>query len=205
MPSKITNLAIGEYYHVYNRGVDKRIIFETQADYVRFYNSLKFFNVCEPVQNLRLGQSKSLNKSKPLVEVHAYNLLPNHFHLLLKQVATNGISEFMKRVTGGYTGYFNEKYQRSGSLFQGTFKRKHIGNDESYRYLLCYVNENALVHKIIRKDETFFSSRQHYKSDTQSPIVTQLIDDYDSKSAEILAIQIYKKRNADKDKLIIET
>jgi len=161
----------GEYYHVYNRGVDKREIFGNTNDYFRFLKSLKEFNQIEPVVSLYIKDRvtdvavrplQKLQKNK-LVEIIAYCLNPNHYHLILKQIKEGGISEFMKRLNGGYTGYFNFKNKRSGSLFQGKFKAIHIDTNEYLLYLSAYVNANHKIHfKNSRK--WIFSSMTEYLS-----------------------------------------
>jgi putative transposase len=136
----------GEIYHIFNRGVDKRNIFSDQKDLDRFFQSMVVFNSVEPVGSL-YEQSFLLEKekSKPLVKFIAYNLLPNHFHFILEQVVEGGISEFMKRLLGGYSWYFNKKNKRSGSLFQGTFKSKHIDSNEYLLHVSVYVNLNDKI------------------------------------------------------------
>ncbi len=142
-----------EYYHIYNRGTDKRNIFTKKIDQMRFLKSMVAFNTVKPVGSLyNMDRSKDTlfnraSKSEKLVDVIAYCLNMNHYHLILKQVADNGISEFMKRLGGGYTYYFNEKYKRSGSLFQGKYKHKHIHDDIYLKHLSVYVNLNYKVHK----------------------------------------------------------
>ncbi|KKR20019.1 MAG: hypothetical protein UT50_C0023G0001 [Candidatus Moranbacteria bacterium GW2011_GWA2_39_41] len=123
----------GEYYHVFNRGVEKRDIFLDKYDYSRFLKSIKEFNQIEPVISLYIKSKTNSVGVKPLqndalVEIVAYNLLPNHFHFILKQLRDGGVSEFMKRMGGGYTGYFNHRYRRSGSLFQGRFKAVYVNS-----------------------------------------------------------------------------
>ncbi len=149
-------LVEGEIYHVFNRGVEKRDIFSDDWDYRRFFDSLEQFNTEEPVE-LRhitsLKNQKSLNFSqitppkiarKELVSILAYTLLPNHFHLLLRQENTNGITEFMRKVCTGYTMYFNQKTERVGPLFQGRFKSVHIGKESQFLYIPHYVHLNVL-------------------------------------------------------------
>lgn len=144
-------ISIGEYYHVYNRGVDKRSITKDKDDMERFVQSLEFFNVKEPVRSLReiISNKDNVNiKNEPLAEIVCYCLNPNHFHILLKEINEGGISELMKRVSGGYTWYFNNKYKRSGSLFQGRFKSIHIKTNEQLLHTSVYINLNWKVHKI---------------------------------------------------------
>jgi putative transposase len=144
-------LVKGEIYHIFNRGVDKRKIFSDQKDLNRFFQSMLVFNHTEPIGSL-FEQSFQKDKiKKPLVKFVAYNLLPNHFHFILEQVSEGGISEFMKRLLGGYTWYFNNRHKRSGSLFQGTFKSKHIDSNEYLLHVSVYVNLND---KILLGDKT---------------------------------------------------
>ena len=135
-------LATGEIYHIFNRGVDKRIVFSDLKDLDRFFQSMLAFNNVEPIGSLFEQSFQKDKMKKPLVSFIAYNLLPNHFHFLLEQVSEGGISEFMKRLLGGYTWYFNKKYKRSGSLFQGTFKSKYIDSNEYLLHASVYVNLN---------------------------------------------------------------
>jgi len=138
-------LANGETYHIYNRGVDKRKIFSDQKDLNRFFQSMIVFNCIEPVGSLHEQSFQKDKIKKPLVKFIVYNLLPNHLHFVLEQVAEGGISEFMKRLLGGYTWYFNKKNKRSGSLFQGTFKSKYIDSDGYLLHVSVYVNLNDKI------------------------------------------------------------
>src|SRR3989344_5909488 len=106
-----------EYYHIYNRGVDKRSIFEDLTDLNRFVQSIKEFNSVEPIGSIFENSfGKKKKNSKKLVEIICYCLNPNHFHFILRPMVEDGISEFMKRI-GGYTWYFNNRHKRSGALF----------------------------------------------------------------------------------------
>ena len=135
-------LVEGEIYHIFNRGVDKRKIFSDKKDLERFFQSMMIFNSKVPVGSIHENRFQKEKKKEPLVNFVAYNLLPNHFHFILEQVSEGGISEFMKRLQGGYTWYFNKKYKRSGSLLQGTFKSKHVDSNEYLLYVSAYVNLN---------------------------------------------------------------
>lgn len=164
-----TPLNNGECYHLYNRGTDKRDIFLDDSDYFRFLKSLKEFNQTDPVISLYIADqlkrrsavgTGSLQKGEKLIEILAFNLIKNHFHLIVKQLRDGGISEFMKRVGTGYTSYFNYKNERSGVLFQGKFKAAHIDSSEKLVYLSAYVNGNHLVHGI--RNGGKFSSLAEY-------------------------------------------
>lgn len=151
MPTR-ERIAPGEYYHVYNRGVDKRLIIKDKEDSDRFIQSLEFFNSKKPIKSLRdfvfENGDKNIRPSDPLVEIICYDLNPNHYHFLLKEIYEGGISEFMKRLGGGYTWYFNNRHKRSGALFQGTFKSVHVKSNEQLLHTSVYINLNWKVHKI---------------------------------------------------------
>lgn len=140
---------VGQYYHIYNRGSDKRDIILDEEDLKRFFLSLLEFNTIEPIQSIfQQHLKKKLNFSspttkKPLVDIIAYCINSNHFHLILSPLVDNGIEKFMQRI-GGYTRYFNEKYDRSGVLFQGKFKSKQVENDRYLIQLSAYINFNNL-------------------------------------------------------------
>lgn len=137
-----------ELYHVYNRGTDKRNIFTSVSDYERFLTLLYVSNGSIPV-HLQL-QGSTLNKvvdidlGKKLVSIGAYCLMPNHFHIILSGIEINGISHFMQKLTTGYTMYFNKRYERSGSLFQGRYKAVHVEKDNYLKYLMTYIHLNPI-------------------------------------------------------------
>lgn len=141
----IRKITIGEFYHVYNRGVERRVVFPTKEYYRRFIDALSLFNTTLPItiRDFHTG-IRSLNKGERLVDVGAFILLPTHFHLLLRPKIDNGLSLFMQKIGAGYTGYFNLKNNRNGVLFQGKYKVKHLNRDNYARYLLAYIPLNAL-------------------------------------------------------------
>lgn len=141
------------FYHIYNRGADKRKIFSNPNDTSRFLQCMDEFNTVDPTGSLFENSFvsddiKKKRKLKRLVNIIAFCLNPNHFHFILEQVAENGISSFIKRLGGGYAWYFNNRYKRSGTLFQGPFKAKLIDSNEYLLHLSAYVNLNFKVHGI---------------------------------------------------------
>jgi putative transposase len=142
------NLINGEYYHIYNRGVEKRNIFLDEADYFRLVLGMREFNDINPPCKLCRVQEKRGIKSEqdrePIVKFICYSLMPNHYHFLVQQVEDGGISKFMQKLGTGYTMYFNKRYKRNGVLFQGTFKIKHVPDDEYLLHLSRYIHLNAL-------------------------------------------------------------
>ena len=139
----------GEYYHVYNRGVDHRSITEDIFDSNRFVQCLDVFNDTELTGSLyALSFDPARKRGKKLVDIVAYCLNPNHFHLILKQRTKDAISKFIHRLAGGYSYYYNNKYHRSGSLWQGKFKAKHIAENSYLLHSVTYVNLNDKVHQL---------------------------------------------------------
>lgn len=139
-----------EWYHCYNRGVDKRKIFLNLRDYERFTLLLYVCNGTERthLSNLRDPSSKtilanpSFSRGEPIVEIGAYCLMPNHIHLILKEKSDGGIALFMQRLFTGYTMYFNKRHERTGALFSGTFKSKHLYDDRYLKRVISYVHLN---------------------------------------------------------------
>jgi putative transposase len=140
--------SVGEFYHIYNRGTEKRKVFLSKYDYERFITLLYLCNSINPVRiDMRrrsLDQVLDANRGEDLVDIGCYCLMPNHFHILLHEKTENGISRFMQKLTTAYTMYFNKKYDRSGNLFQGVFKAEHANKDEYLKYLFAYIHLNPI-------------------------------------------------------------
>jgi len=138
----------GEYYHVYNRGVDKRMIFTSASDYKRFLMLLYLANNQDEVRIGNILKSHnydevfSILRSEQLVVIGAYCLMPNHFHVLLTQKVEGGITRFMLKLQTGYSMFFNTRYERNGSLFQGPFRSNLVDNDRYLEYLFAYIHLN---------------------------------------------------------------
>jgi putative transposase len=138
------------FYHIYNRGVEKRDIFLDQNDYIRFIHNLYEFNDIYPAPeykrstNVGSGTSHINRKRERLIDVVCFSLMPNHFHLLLKQIKENGITIFMRKLGTGYSNAFNLKNDRVGPLFQGTFKATHVNNDVHFTHISRYIHLNPL-------------------------------------------------------------
>lgn len=140
-----------ELWHAMNRGTDKRTIFYDSQDYSRFVHNLYEMNDVERVLNSGrkrmsdlVGHSLQTRGPNQLVDIHAWCLMRNHFHILLSERAPNGISNFLMKVNVGYAKYFNEKYKRSGTLFQGRTKKVLIESDGHYLHILNYIHLNPL-------------------------------------------------------------
>lgn len=135
-----------EYFHIYNRGTDRRQIFYSPKDYQRFVESLYLFNSTERIV-LKMVPKKdrfSYDRVETIVDIGAYCLMPNHFHIMVRSKGEFGISNFMQKLQTSYSMYFNKKYQRDGSLFQGSFKAQHVKRDEYLKYLFSYIHLNPI-------------------------------------------------------------
>lgn len=139
---------INQQYHLYARGVDKRDIFLSEHDYLRF---MALLHICNDIKPGRLStitrknyNSITSSKTKPFVQIDQYCLMPNHFHILCTETTVNGISRLMQKVLSGYTVYFNKKYRREGALVSSTYKSKHINNDLYALYIKKYIFYNPL-------------------------------------------------------------
>ena len=146
----------GKIYHIYNRGVAKCQICREEGDFWRFLQGLCLFNDYNSVGNilwqlerdrgrLTLNVLKDYIKDekyerKPIVRIFAYCIMPNHYHLLVEELEEGGIVKFMQKFGTGYACYFNNKYDRVGSLFQGRFKAVLVENERQLLYLLVYIN-----------------------------------------------------------------
>ena len=142
------SFAPSEYYHLYNRGTEKRNIFIGKFDYQRFLTLLYIANgsiaVDLKLQGRTLYEIRDIDRGESLVNICGYVLMPNHFHLLVQQKEPHGISTFMRKLGTGYTMYFNARNERSGVLFQGKFKAKHIIDDVYLQYFLAYIHLNPI-------------------------------------------------------------
>lgn len=178
--------ANGEYYHVFNRGVEKRPVFLNKYEFLRALDSLFFYRFGDLA--LRYSKYLNLNKdkkaellkdlddSKLQVEIIAFCLMGNHFHLILKQLKENGIAKFMAKFTNSYTKYFNTKHQRVGPLFQGVFKAVYVGYDEQLLHLSRYIHLNPVLGFMVKAEELVsyqWSSYPEYIGQTASGMINK--------------------------------
>lgn len=142
MPSKntIKEYVTDSYYHVYNRGVEKRVIFLDEQDYAVFLGLLKKYLTGE--KDKTASNRHAFDNLASEVKLVAYCLMPNHFHMLLYQSSEQGISRLMRRLVTGYVMYFNDRYSRVGSLFQGVYKASYINADAYLDHISRYIHLN---------------------------------------------------------------
>ena len=140
------------YYHIYNRGVDKRTLFKNTQDYAVFLNYLKEYlsplpekhpqrQIAVNNKDYQINDYQCRNYCNSVILI-AYCLMINHFHLLIKQTAARNIELFMRSFATRYTSYFNKRYQRSGTLFEGPYKAVLIDSDEQLLHLSRYIHLN---------------------------------------------------------------
>ncbi|MEK7187042.1 MAG: transposase [Patescibacteria group bacterium] len=151
MTNRKVPFAPREYFHVYNRGNDKRQIFHDNSDYHHFLkllflaNSENGFVIRDISKNIY-----SIDRGKQLVHIGAYCAMPNHFHLLVTSLKERGLSRFMQKFSTGLSMYYNTKHKRTGTLFEGRFKAEHVDQDTYLKYLFSYIHLNPV--KLIQPD-----------------------------------------------------
>ncbi|MEO8638168.1 MAG: transposase [Candidatus Taylorbacteria bacterium] len=149
------DFSIGEFYHLYTRGTEKRKIFLDQKDYLRF---MVLLSLCNSKESIHLSDhwKKSptelfaLPKNEGLVDIGAYCLMPNHTHILVHERIEGGISSFAKKIFTSYSMYINKKYHRTGGLFESRFKAKHLNSNEYLKYQFAYIHLNPI--KLVQFD-----------------------------------------------------
>lgn len=180
-----TKFIEGEYYHIYNRGNSKQKIFLDEEDYSKFIkllyvcNSEKHLNFRDDIVSLKINYF-DFDRRETLVDICAYVLMPNHFHLYLnpnsqrkdlwKDKENKDIPNFMKKLGTAYSMYFNKKYKRSGGLFEGKFKSVHVSDNKQAKYLFSYIHLNPLKlidsewkQKTHLENKKFLDFLNHYK------------------------------------------
>lgn len=168
MPGRETPLVNDQIYHVLNRGISFQPTFSLKRDFDRAIEVIRYYqNKKVPLRYSKfvlLSYSErqriidELFKSKEfLVGIIAYCLMPNHFHLILKQLVENGISKFMANLSDSYVRYFNVKHKRKGPLFQGRFKAVRVETDEQLKHLSRYVHLNPYTSYVVKTIHELFS------------------------------------------------
>lgn len=189
MASRAIPLVTNEYYHVFNRGVARQPIFTSTDDYKQAQLTLDYYRFSDPP--IKLSRYKSLareekekliaslnEKHTKLVQIASYAFMPNHFHLLLRQVVDNGISTFVGQFSNSYTRYFNTKHSRIGPVLQGPFKSVLVESEEQLVHLSRYIHLNPYVSSIIKKGELSnyqWSSYRDYVEGSSNSVDIQLI------------------------------
>lgn len=166
MPYRTTPFVNDHIYHIYNRGSEKRVVFEDKYHYRRFLKTMAYYQLKGPkpkFSHFFKYQAFKTARAQRLVDILAYCLMPNHFHLLIKQKEEGGITEMMTKLILSYTKYFNTKHNRVGALFQGQFKAVLIESDEQLIHISRYIHLNPIVSLLVKDLDTFnYSSYGEY-------------------------------------------
>lgn len=174
-------IAPGEYYHVFNRGVNKQLIFHGHTDRTRFLFIVLYFQSPVILQNISRSVKSFVKHSvfnideeikqkiikDKFIEIVSFCLMPNHFHLIIKEVEENGIAKYMQRVLNSYTKYYNTKYSKSGHLFQGPYKAVHIKDNEQLLHLSSYIHRNP------RELKEWFNKESDYQWSSYQDFVNE--------------------------------
>lgn len=182
MPGRITPLVNNEIYHIFNRGIASQPTFIDKRDYQRAMDTIFYYqNVNLPVKysrflSLSLEERNDIleklrNQKEFLVEIIALCLMPNHFHLLIRQLIDNGISHFVSNFTNSYTRFFNTKRERTGPIFEGKFKSVRIETEEQLLHVSRYIHLNPYTAFILKKMEdlenySYSSFNEYVKNST---------------------------------------
>lgn len=222
MPSRnaIKEYEAGGYYHLYNRGVAKQIVFETDKDYKTFLSYLQFYLTAPPSPNLRglssqaqqihTPPSKQLKNYAGEITLLAYCLMPNHFHLLLRQNSDHGMDHFMRSLITKYVRYFNSHYNRVGHLFQDRYKAVRITSEAQFTYISKYIHRNPLdlsacedsPRRLI--DYTYSSYGNYLRLFQQNWVSTEDILSYFSKTNPRFTYQSFIEESSPDDVKFIE-
>lgn len=197
MPARYCPLVTEHFYHIYNRGVNQQPIFNDRRDYKRFAILLKFYNFTDyPLRfskflllsnDQRKEIWRRLEKSDTYTDLISYCLMPNHFHLLLKQNKDKGISKFMANLQNSYTKYINLKNDRVGHLLQGQFKTVKIDSEEQLLHVSRYIHLNPYSSAVVADYQSLldyeWSSLKEYVLDQQNEVCVKdiILDSFNSK------------------------
>ena len=177
MPYRIVPFVNGEFYHIYNRGLEKKDIFIQTRDYSQFIKTFFYYQIQNPKPRFSIYRQSKLfpvDPSKKIVDVICYCLMPNHFHLLIKQLKDGSTTEFMRKFILSYTKYRNLKYEHQGPLLNGPFKAVRIETDEQLVHVSRYIHLNPLVSLLV-KDLNFYlwSSYRTYLGLENNPAIAK--------------------------------
>lgn len=191
MPLRKTPLVNEQIYHVYNRSVAQQPIFHNKHEYQSFLNCIDYYRFQNPPYRFsfftrlnikdKLTTLKNIYESyERLIDIYAFCIMPNHYHLLLKQLSDNGISNFIRLLQNSYAHYQNTKNKRFGALFQSPFKAVRVETDEQFIHVARYIHLNPLTSYILKEPHelnTFqWNSWKNYiSSETESLINKELL------------------------------
>lgn len=169
MPSRKVPLVTGEHYHIYNRSQFSQAIFKKDVDAKAFFRTMIYYSLIKPSRRLSYEKRYDAKNIEPLdytnrlVSILAYCIMPNHFHLLLKQEVDGGISTYMQRLTLSFVHYYNIKKKQKGHLFESGFKSVLIESENQLLHVSRYIHLNPSSAKLVEDPLKYqFSSLQYY-------------------------------------------
>jgi putative transposase len=169
MPSRKVPLVTGEYYHIYNRSQFSMPIFKKDTDSKALYKTLISYTLTNPPHRLSYEKRYKSNDTEindytdRLVSILAYCIMPNHFHLLLKQEVEGGISTYMQRLTLSFVRYYNIKYKQQGHLFESLFKSVLIDSENQLLHVSRYIHLNPTSARLVKDPLKYpYSSLRYY-------------------------------------------
>lgn len=176
MGHRKTVLATGEIYHVFNRSAHKMTIFRSRKDYLIFLEAASYYLQPFPPTRFsmyrRMKNQYELDFSSNLVTILNYCLMPNHFHFTIRQETENGIKDFIRRLTGSFAHYFNQKYDTSGPVFTGNFKAVRLEDQDQLVHLSRYIHLNPVTSYLVEKPEDYdYSSYRIYLNNEKSNFI----------------------------------
>lgn len=210
MPYRFVPFVTGQTYHVFNRSVVRQPIFLNTPYYLRMLDVINYYRFDSPdirfshyhrlpvKQKAEVMQQLELSH-KPLIEILAFCLMPNHIHFLVHQIEENGIPRFMKRIQNSYAKYFNTKTKRSGALFQAMFKCVRMESDEQFLHVSRYIHLNPYTSFLIKdvsllKDYLWSSYASYMEVHSHGFVTTELIKNH---FADTQQIQAFTEDQAD--------
>jgi putative transposase len=222
MPVRSTPLTTGEYYHVFNRGVDRSNVFRNATDYSRFVSTLEFYRYGETQIKFSTYLNASVQQASELrsqlescdepVSVLAFALMPTHFHLLVKQEKDGGIHQFLFKAMNSFAKYSNTRRRRVGPVFQGNFQAVRIETDDQLLHVSRYIHINPVVAGMISIGSlasypwtSYPVYAQQSKSWINTEIITGIIGSGDSYMSFVKDQVEYGKTLADIKHVILDS
>lgn len=162
MPKRKVVFAPNEFYHIYNRSTGATTIFSGNKtlnralaliDFYRYPQRLKFSKYLSLSKEARISYEKSFRKEKPLIEIYAFAIMPDHFHFLLKLSVDYPLQKFVANFQNSFAKFFNKRNDRYGSLFQGPFKSKYVQSENYLLHLSRYIHLNPVTSYLIDIDK----------------------------------------------------
>jgi putative transposase len=220
MPYRKEQFINGEIYHIVLRGIDDNLIFKDIDDYYRGIFSIYEFNTTKPItirarrearlkikklqKETRRGPSSVTDERDKLVDIFAFCFMPNHIHLLVRQIKEGGITKFMSKVGTGYGRHFNKKYSRKGYVFQNRFLAVHIKNDEQLKTVFVYIHTNPISliepnwkEKGIKNPQKVIKFLENYKWSSYQDYIGK--KNFPSATEKKFILKIINKKNGCKD------